>query len=628
MRKYAIALVVLLVSLRPGSATACTCGIYSPRVEFNRSTVVFVGRVDSVQSVSDFADVVHFAVSRSWTQRLGRSVNVLTSPGGGSCGYPVSVGESYLIFASLETGAGGLWMSLCSNNRRLSEAEPLLRMFGPPLVQHALGSVEPFVPTGEGTRTRSADELQGDPRFVDFVRTGSPEALGALALNYSLGSIGVRLENSRPRPASPASAMSQVVADREAPIGVVGSYRDGVRHAVYVAREGTGDGAREVLRDAEETADGWRSTTITDAWSQVRELRLVSTPARRPSIVFIGIGASTAQILVSEREGGRWREPEALAISHDWISDLDADYDADGTLNVVYRRLSRESSDVEIRRIARTSDARREDIVLFSEKGVDSSSPVIVSPGPPLRVVAYRFRPAADSDGSILLTGRTRTALRYTYSDRMGRMPDARAMVSRGSVAGTVVARWDGRALRESGTLRLGTLGGPDVDLTVLSESPELVLLLVRREGARNSVSVVRLRNGKTEAARLANPPRPWRPTPWQHAASASLDGETLEVYLCDDRGLELNSFDMRKLDWFCPEADWREMLGRPFNPEDASAIQRLVKPEWQRARGERRLELAQMMWKNFHDVDAGRFLTSVCAGSASAVCFEYWGSP
>jgi hypothetical protein len=125
------ALVALIAIAFAAPAFACSCITTSVREERDRAALTFVGRVRDVRTTGH-ARTITFDVLQAWNHRAPRTVTVETSTGGGSCGYHVEEGESYVIFAHRGDHTATLQISMCSNNMPLLCAERHLRELGRP----------------------------------------------------------------------------------------------------------------------------------------------------------------------------------------------------------------------------------------------------------------------------------------------------------------------------------------------------------------------------------------------------------------------------------------------------------------------------------------------------------------
>jgi hypothetical protein len=111
-----------------GEASACSCGPGTPCLNASRASAVFLGTITHVES-SAYGTSMRLRVERTWKGSLGESIEVSQPPDGGQCGFPVRVGERWVIFAS---GGPGSWStSMCSGGWRAGEERRLGRAMPP-----------------------------------------------------------------------------------------------------------------------------------------------------------------------------------------------------------------------------------------------------------------------------------------------------------------------------------------------------------------------------------------------------------------------------------------------------------------------------------------------------------------
>ncbi len=129
--KLTLACVVLLLLFSARTINACSCLDPGPPCQaFGAASAVFTGRVTEITSISGNSKpgrsyqqkLVHFAVSQAHLGISGTSAETVTGSGGGDCGYPFKVGESYLVYANLNPQDNKLYAGICSRTRPLSEA--------------------------------------------------------------------------------------------------------------------------------------------------------------------------------------------------------------------------------------------------------------------------------------------------------------------------------------------------------------------------------------------------------------------------------------------------------------------------------------------------------------------------
>lgn len=152
-----VCLSLIVVSLAyPTTASACSCGGPGlPAQEFRKFSAVFTGRVLSIvdEYVPIFSTLdriltalgkqpyfwvragkyvgyrIHFRVNHSWKGVEKTTTTVDTGYGMGDCGYPFTVGDDYLVYASYPYGIPeNYWVtSICSRNAEISAATEDLR---------------------------------------------------------------------------------------------------------------------------------------------------------------------------------------------------------------------------------------------------------------------------------------------------------------------------------------------------------------------------------------------------------------------------------------------------------------------------------------------------------------------
>ena len=160
-RRYllAAALTVAAAGLQSSVAEACSCTGPSPPLEaLAESRGVFLGKVVKIEDqlsvpkkvwavirigVADlfgaespefsprwYGLAVTFDVSQAWKGDIPSSIVVLTPRGGGDCGFPFRVGESYMVYLRPYRPE---WpdTDLCTRTRAVAKAEGDLTILGP-----------------------------------------------------------------------------------------------------------------------------------------------------------------------------------------------------------------------------------------------------------------------------------------------------------------------------------------------------------------------------------------------------------------------------------------------------------------------------------------------------------------
>ncbi len=114
----AIALGAALWSALP--ASACRCRPSTLEDYFERADVVLIGKVDRIIE-SSLTEGVAIEVTPQFRQQTFKGsldgVALRTPLGSASCGVPVEVGASYVIFAHVEASSGIGWFDSCSGAR-------------------------------------------------------------------------------------------------------------------------------------------------------------------------------------------------------------------------------------------------------------------------------------------------------------------------------------------------------------------------------------------------------------------------------------------------------------------------------------------------------------------------------
>ena len=125
-----LACATLLLSLAQ-SANACSCIDPGPPCQsYGDASAVFSGRVKEITALTKDDKspkgygqrLVAFTVIQSYRGISGTGAETITGRGGGDCGYPFKVGESYLVYAYHNSQNNKLYASICSRTRPLSQA--------------------------------------------------------------------------------------------------------------------------------------------------------------------------------------------------------------------------------------------------------------------------------------------------------------------------------------------------------------------------------------------------------------------------------------------------------------------------------------------------------------------------
>ncbi|HEX5705134.1 MAG TPA: hypothetical protein VFX97_18185 [Pyrinomonadaceae bacterium] len=132
-----ILIAACLIMLTPALAIACSC-MFSPNtcsIDWKKGELVFLGKVTTKEPIRDADGAQSFptrvAVHFSVTETLRGAINsdketvIFTGAGGGDCGYPFIVGQTYLVYAS--TYQDQLTTSICTQTRPVGMAAALIR---------------------------------------------------------------------------------------------------------------------------------------------------------------------------------------------------------------------------------------------------------------------------------------------------------------------------------------------------------------------------------------------------------------------------------------------------------------------------------------------------------------------
>jgi hypothetical protein len=110
-------------------ADACSCIGARPACQALWDPgAVFTGKVVSIESRANAGPeffgsrLVRFEVAEAFRGVSTAVVEASTGSGGGDCGYPFVVGQSYLVYALQADGSQALTTGICSRTRPLSEA--------------------------------------------------------------------------------------------------------------------------------------------------------------------------------------------------------------------------------------------------------------------------------------------------------------------------------------------------------------------------------------------------------------------------------------------------------------------------------------------------------------------------
>ena len=137
----AVVLSVLWFLGSAGQAYACKCAQPGPpSEEMEKFAAVFAGSVVSIEHSfdpdattvgPDDRTTVGLEVSTVWKGAVHADMYVTTPPTGGSCGFPFTVGEEYILYARDSAYEdGGYTVSICSRTALLSQAQADIEAFG------------------------------------------------------------------------------------------------------------------------------------------------------------------------------------------------------------------------------------------------------------------------------------------------------------------------------------------------------------------------------------------------------------------------------------------------------------------------------------------------------------------
>ena len=114
------------------SARACSCPEPAPVSEqLEQRDMIFVGRVDSVQSDSENPGLVtaQFTVLAYWSGEPGREISVATTKTTAACGVPFTTGSTYLVFGDIMDN-GRFGTNLCLPTTHIDRAQEMIERLG------------------------------------------------------------------------------------------------------------------------------------------------------------------------------------------------------------------------------------------------------------------------------------------------------------------------------------------------------------------------------------------------------------------------------------------------------------------------------------------------------------------
>jgi protocatechuate 3,4-dioxygenase beta subunit len=117
---------ITMLLLLAAPAKACSCIVPGPPCQaYGKSSAVFSGQVLEIvpfEAGGYPQKLVRFSVSEAFRGMSGSAAEIATGNGGGDCGYPFRVGESYLVYAYRAPQDNRLYAGICSRTGPLSEA--------------------------------------------------------------------------------------------------------------------------------------------------------------------------------------------------------------------------------------------------------------------------------------------------------------------------------------------------------------------------------------------------------------------------------------------------------------------------------------------------------------------------
>lgn len=140
-----IATLVVGVLMIPQSVSACSCLTQDQQTTFQKSSMVFTGKM--VKQVNKkswldgtrfgrneglfFAVAYTFEVNEVWKGEPGKKTVIYSGSGGGECGISFQKGETYLVYA-FESDHGKMYATLCTRPELVSseKAQEDLRLLG------------------------------------------------------------------------------------------------------------------------------------------------------------------------------------------------------------------------------------------------------------------------------------------------------------------------------------------------------------------------------------------------------------------------------------------------------------------------------------------------------------------
>jgi hypothetical protein len=109
----------LVLVVRAGVASACTCTEPPVKEAFTHAEAVFVGAVSGLGlDYSKHERITDFSVQRVFKGAVPEHIRVVSALSEGACGYLFARGTSYLVFTRTLSGRPFTW--LCAGNRAIA----------------------------------------------------------------------------------------------------------------------------------------------------------------------------------------------------------------------------------------------------------------------------------------------------------------------------------------------------------------------------------------------------------------------------------------------------------------------------------------------------------------------------
>ena len=139
-------MIVILVALSlfvvtPSTSYACSCVNLTPTEQFEKAESVFVGTVKDIKNrhggffptnhPMSYSDANVFEVEKSWKGNPPSQLIVYDNGHEESCGVDFKVGESYLVYAKIDTEKKDILLtSFCDGTTEASKATEVLTQLG------------------------------------------------------------------------------------------------------------------------------------------------------------------------------------------------------------------------------------------------------------------------------------------------------------------------------------------------------------------------------------------------------------------------------------------------------------------------------------------------------------------